>query len=146
MHCRASSCASAGRSSYSSVADLRASTWVRFSPLILPPIGSPALEAGLALLVERQNALAPVFGRDHPVVGLDLKHHAAREIHLQAEMDRVFGLAHRDRGVVGDAAPGFERLLDDAARRAEAVDHAPFVSLGGGERASRQDNLLGPAL
>src|SRR5271168_4830398 len=131
MHCRASSCASRGKSSYSSAADLRASTWVRFVPSIFSSVScactSPALEAGLALLVESQHALAPVFGRDHAVVGLDLQHHAARDVHLHAEMDRVLGLAHRDRSVVGDAAPGLDRLLDDLARHAKAVDHAPFV-------------------
>src|SRR4051794_30383938 len=61
--------------------------------------GSPPLKARPALFVERGDALAPVLGRDHAVVGLDLEHHAARQIHLQPEMDRVLCLAHGDRRV-----------------------------------------------
>src|SRR5215469_12658949 len=52
----------------------------------------PALEARLALFVEGQHAFAAVLGRGHSVVGLDLEHHGAREIHLHPEMDRVLGL------------------------------------------------------
>src|SRR5260370_21661698 len=135
--------------SYSSAADWRASTWVRFvtSILLLRQLRrapSPALEARFALLVEGQHALAPVFGRDHSVVGLDFQHHAVREIHLHAEMDRVLGLPHRDRSVVGNTAAGLDRLLDDAARRAEAVGHAPLGGLGRRERASRPGALLAP--
>ncbi len=43
----------------------------------------------------------------------------AKEIILHAEMDRVLGLPHRDRSVVGNAAAGLDRLLDDA-------DNAPI--------------------
>src|SRR5215467_8907408 len=49
----------------------------------------PALEARLALFVKGQYAFAAVLGRDHSVVGLDLKHHGAAEIHLHPEMDRA---------------------------------------------------------
>src|SRR5204862_4659912 len=86
----------------------------------------PSLEARLALFVERGDALAAVLGRDHAVVCLNLEHHAAREIHLQPIMDRMLGLAHRDRRVLGDAAGGFHRLVEQAVRRAQLVDHAPF--------------------
>src|SRR5256885_17152642 len=56
-----------------------------------------SLEARLALFVERGDALAAVLGRDHAVIGFDLEHHAAREVHLQPVMDRMLGLAHRNR-------------------------------------------------
>src|SRR5260370_42148087 len=107
--------------SYSSAADWRASTWVRFvtSILLLRQLRrapSPALEARFALLVEGQHALAPVFARDHSVLGLDFQHHAVPGIHLHAEMDRALGLPHRERGVVGNPAAGLHRLPADAAR------------------------------
>src|SRR5215471_19346912 len=64
-----------------------------FRPLF-PPIvaGSPARKARLTLFIEGAHTFAPVLGRDHPVVGLDLEHHAAREIHLHPKMNRVLGL------------------------------------------------------
>src|ERR1700704_1805489 len=83
----------------------------------------PPLEARLALFVERGDALAAVLGRDHAVIGFDLEHHAAREIHLQPVMDRMLGLAHRDRRVVGDAAGGLHRLVEQAVGRAQPVDY-----------------------
>src|SRR5947207_15721314 len=84
-----------------------------------------SLEARLALFVERGDALAAVLGRDHAVIGLDLEHHAAREVHLQPVMDRVLGLAYRDRRVVGNPARGFHRLVEQPVGSAQPVDHAP---------------------
>src|SRR3954468_5154161 len=85
-----------------------------------------SLEARLALFVERGDALAAILGRDHAVIGFDLEHHAAREVHLQPVMDRMLRLAHRDRGVVGDPARRFERLVEQFFRSTEPVDHAPL--------------------
>src|SRR5215469_17330630 len=104
----------------------------------------PALETRLALFVEGQHAFAAVLGRDHSVVGLDLEHHGAAEIHLHPEMDRVLGLAHRNRRVVGDAAAGVERLFYYPPRRAEPVDHTPLIRFGGGEGPSGEDVLFRP--
>ena len=83
-------------------------------------------EPRFALFVERGDAFAPVFGRDHAVVGLDFEHHAAGEVHLQPVVDCVLGLPHRDRGVIGDAARGFERFLDDfpGAQRRLTMPHS----------------------
>src|SRR5271154_1981729 len=74
---------------------------------------SSTLEARFALFVERGNAFAAVFGWHHAVVGLDFEHHAGGEVHLQAVMDRMLGLPHRNRRVVGDSARRFPRFLDD---------------------------------
>src|SRR5207237_8392325 len=85
-----------------------------------------SLEARLALFVERGDALAAVLGRDHAVIGFDLEHHAAREIHLQPVMDRMLGLAHRNRRVVADAAWRLHRLIEQRVGRAQPVDQAPL--------------------
>src|SRR5947209_19135057 len=105
-----------------------------------------ALEARLALFVERGDALAAVLGRDHAVIGLDLEHHAAREIHLQPVMDRMLGLTHRNRRVIGDAARRLHCLLEQPIWREQTVDHAPFIRLLRRKRTAGQDDLLGAPL
>src|SRR5215469_18372460 len=93
---------------------------------------SAAFETRFAFLIKGQYTFAPVLGRDHPIVGFDFEHHAARHVHLHAEMDRMLGLPHRNRRVVGNSPPGFEGLIDDSARCTETVDHAPLMGLGRG--------------
>src|SRR5947199_1143813 len=70
---------------------------------------SPPLERGLALLVEGADALVAVLGPDQPVIGLDLEHEAVLQIHLQPVMDRLFGLADRERRVGADRRLRLER-------------------------------------
>ncbi len=67
----------------------------------------------LAALIERQHAFAPIRGRDQAVIGLDLEGEAVSKRHLQAAMDRLLGLAHRDRPIGGDA-------MGDAAKVASS--------------------------
>ena len=63
---------------------------------------STSLEFRLALLVEGADAFAAVLGRHHPIVRLDLEHHAAGEVHVQPVVDRLLDLPRRDRRVAGD--------------------------------------------
>ena len=61
-------------------------------------------------------------------------------------MDRVFGLAHRNRRVVGDAARGLDDLVAQFVGRAEPVDHAPLIGVLGRKRPTGQDDLFGAPL
>src|SRR5437016_2617699 len=86
---------------------------------------SLAAKNRLALLVEGADALVAVLGRDQPVVGLDLEHERVLQVHLQAVMDRLLGLAHGERRVRRNGARRFDRILEESLRRAETVDDAP---------------------
>src|SRR6185437_1394543 len=57
-----------------------------------------------AALVEGEHTLAPVFGRHQAVIGLDLEGEPVGERHLQAAVDRLLGLPHRDRSVARNPA------------------------------------------
>src|SRR5215813_2466458 len=94
---------------------------------------SASLEVRLSFFVERIHAFQAVFGADHAVVGLDFEGKAGGQIGLQPKMDRLLGLAHRDRRVVADRAGGRDRAGHQLGRLAHGVDHAPAMRLVGGE-------------
>src|SRR5229473_592081 len=107
---------------------------------------SPSLEHRLALLVEGADAFAAVFRPDQPIIRLDLEHEAAFQIHLQTVMDRLLGLADRQRRVAADPRRRFHRLRHQLGARAQAVDDAPVERLLRPERKPGEDDLLGAPL
>src|SRR6185312_4079796 len=56
----------------------------------------------LPLFVEGADAFAAVLRRHHPVIRLDLEHHATRQVHVQAHVDGLLDLPRGDRRITGD--------------------------------------------
>src|SRR5690349_17768216 len=86
---------------------------------------SAAAEGRLAALVEGADAFATVFGRNQTIIGLDLEGKSVRQRHLQAAMDGLLGLAHRQRTVGRDAARDGQRRFHQSGRLGHAIDEAP---------------------
>src|SRR5207302_621520 len=79
-------------------------------------------------------------------VGLDLECEAVPHRHLQAAMNGLLGLTHRERTVGGNAPGYFKRALQQAFRFDHPVDKSPCFRLQRREPQARQDQLLGATL
>src|SRR5437763_13509698 len=92
------------------------------------PVGSCGLRSSpppkqrLPALVKRAHAFPAVFGSDQAIVGLDLECEAVPPRHLQAAMNGLLGLAHRERTVGGNAAGHFERGVQKAFGFDDPID------------------------
>src|SRR5258706_7826333 len=93
---------------------------------VRPTFFSVAFEAWFSLFIEGFHSFLAIRGIDQPIVGLDFEAVARQKVRLQAVMDRFLRLAHREGRVGGDRLSGGERLFQELARLADAVDDAPL--------------------
>src|SRR5207302_5314863 len=100
----------------------------------------------LPALIEREHAFPAVFGSDQAIVGLDLECEAVPHRHLQAAMNGLLGLTHRERTVGGNAPGHAKRGLQKVRWFDHPIDEPPCFRLSCGEGKARQDQLLCAAL
>src|SRR5262249_37875387 len=111
------------------------------------PGAAPALVAlpvGVALLVERGDALGAVVGQNGAAPGELLELQPLLEWNVEAPVDSEFRLADADGGGAADLRGELARRALQPGARDHRRHHAPFVGDLGGHAASGEDHLLGP--
>lgn len=96
--------------------------------------------------VEGQYALVPVLCRDCAIIGLDLEGQTVAQGHLQSAVDRLLGLADRDRSIGRNPLGCRHGFREQGSCREHGVDQTPILGLNGGKGASGQDQFLGAPL